>query len=269
MRPLRRRRRDGHAGRAPARPDRHAPLRGDGLQGAGAGRASRDRLRRAGARRRSAARRPLRLPGAGRRPGRAARRRWIERAVLAGASMGAHTLLRLALDQPERAPGWWSSRRPSSPARRTGPGALGRAERRACARAASTASCRLRRPAVPEAWRETVADRAAPAPGPHEHPEAVADALQQVPRSRPFAASSDLQRWTSRRWWWPTATRPIPSTRCASARPTRARSPGPARRRGAGPLADRLAGRPALEGDRRGRRGGGALGELPTDLVNG
>ena len=31
--------------------------------------------------------------------------RGIDRAVLAGASMGAHTILRLALEAPERVPG--------------------------------------------------------------------------------------------------------------------------------------------------------------------
>ena len=48
----------------------------------------------------------------------------------------------------------------------------------------------------------------------HEHPEAVADALEVVPRSRPFGDLDDLARDRARRRSSsPTATRPTPATR--------------------------------------------------------
>ena len=101
-------RRRGDPGRAAPRPDRDAPLRRDGLARAGALRAPRDRLRRA---------RPRRL-GPGAEPDAYSYddlaadllavldARGLDRAVLAGASMGAHTALRLALDAARaRSPG--------------------------------------------------------------------------------------------------------------------------------------------------------------------
>jgi hypothetical protein len=47
-------------------------------------------------------------------------------------------------------------------------------------------------PKVPETWRETVLTVLRQRMAAHEHPEAVADALQAVPRSRPFEAWEDL-----------------------------------------------------------------------------
>ena len=62
----------------------------------------------------------------------------------------------------------------------------------------------------------------------HEHPEAVADALSAVPRSRPFGAVAELaDDRRSRRPWSRAATRPTPSTRRRSGRPTPRRSPEP------------------------------------------
>jgi hypothetical protein len=49
-------------------------------------------------------------------------------------------------------------------------------------------------PRVPEQWRETVLTVIRQLLSAHEHPEAVADALSAVPRSRPFAALADLHR---------------------------------------------------------------------------
>jgi pimeloyl-ACP methyl ester carboxylesterase len=47
-------------------------------------------------------------------------------------------------------------------------------------------------PGVPEQWRETVVRVLRQRLGHHEHPEAVADALRVVPRSRPFSDVGDL-----------------------------------------------------------------------------
>jgi pimeloyl-ACP methyl ester carboxylesterase len=115
--------------------------------------------------------------------------RGIDRAVLAGASMGAHTILRVALEHPERVAGlcvitpayapdeaddparlaWWDG---LSDGLRTGgiDGFL----------------AAYGDPGVPERWRETVTKVIRQRLSLHEHPDAVADALRVVPRSRPF-----------------------------------------------------------------------------------
>ena len=64
----------------------------------------------------------------------------IERAVLAGASMGAHTALRFALEHPERVGGLVVITPAYLPRRRARPRALGRAGHAGCARAAWRAS---------------------------------------------------------------------------------------------------------------------------------
>jgi len=121
--------------------------------------------------------------------------RGIEQAVLAGASMGAHTILRLALDAPRRVAGLVVI----TPA--FDPQAEGRELERWDALSEG-----LRRggvegfveaygePEVPERWRETVEEVLRQRLSAHEHPEAVADALRAVPRSRPFQAWEDLAR---------------------------------------------------------------------------
>jgi pimeloyl-ACP methyl ester carboxylesterase len=47
-------------------------------------------------------------------------------------------------------------------------------------------------PGVPESWRETVFRVIRQRLAAHEHPEAVADAMQAAPRSQPFARLDDL-----------------------------------------------------------------------------
>jgi hypothetical protein len=49
-------------------------------------------------------------------------------------------------------------------------------------------------PSVPPEWRETVLKVIRQRLSLHEHPEAVADALQSVPRSRPFGTLDELAR---------------------------------------------------------------------------
>jgi pimeloyl-ACP methyl ester carboxylesterase len=121
--------------------------------------------------------------------------RGIDRAVLAGASMGAHTAVRLAIDAPERVAGLvlatpafdpdahehasfdrWDA---LSEGLRTG-GVEGFVEA-------------YGEPDVPEQWRDTIYRVLRQRLSAHEHPEAVADALHAVPRSRPFPSWEDLE----------------------------------------------------------------------------
>ncbi len=119
----------------------------------------------------------------------------VERAILAGASMGAHTAVRLALQLPERVAGLaiiTPSYDPSSPRSArdfVGWDALAEGLRsggvEGFVRAYDLES-------VPQAWRATVAIVLRQRLGAHEHPEAVADALEVVPRSRPFEDMREL-----------------------------------------------------------------------------
>jgi len=118
--------------------------------------------------------------------------RGIGRATLAGASMGAHTLLRFALDHPDRVAGIVVITPAYEP---DGERDLERWDR---------LSDGLRRggvegfvaaygePPVPPQWRETVLTILRQRLGRHEHPDAVADALRVVPRSRPFERLDEL-----------------------------------------------------------------------------
>jgi 3-oxoadipate enol-lactonase len=119
----------------------------------------------------------------------------LERAILAGASMGAHTALRVAL---------------TAPARVTALGLITPAYEPSAALAArdgdswQALAAGLRQggvegfvraydfSAVPERWRETVERVIRQRLAAHDHPQAVADALEVVPRSRPFATMAEL-----------------------------------------------------------------------------
>ena len=111
--------------------------------------------------------------------------RGIDRAVLAGASMGAHTILRLALEQPERVAGLVVITPAYDPDDFDGDESLARWD--ALAEGLRTRRRRglrrgLRRArACPRRWRETVLQVIRQRLAAHEHPEAVADALQRGP----------------------------------------------------------------------------------------
>ena len=182
---------------AAARADRDAPLRRDGLPRARARRAPRGRLRRARPRRARRRRRPVaygyetlaadllararrprdRPRGAGRRLDGGAHARRASRSTTATAS-----------------PGSCSSRRPSRPrATTTGPRALGRAGGRAAERRRRGLRRGLRRAAAcPSAGARRSIKVLRQRLSAHEHPEAVADALDAVPRSRAFEAWDEL-----------------------------------------------------------------------------
>jgi 3-oxoadipate enol-lactonase len=127
----------------------------------------------------------------------------VRRAVLAGASMGAHTLLRLALQRPERVAGLvvitpaYTGSEPDDPARLARWDALSEGLREGGIDGFLAAQDGAGGPRVPERWRETVVKVIRQRLALHEHPEAVADALRVVPRSRPFAGVQELARITA------------------------------------------------------------------------
>jgi pimeloyl-ACP methyl ester carboxylesterase len=119
----------------------------------------------------------------------------ISRAVLAGASMGGHTALTLALAEPERVaglvvitPGYDPETYDAAP-RLAHWDALASGLRRDGIEGFVAA---YDIDAVPEAYRETVVKVIRQRLALHEHREALADAIQVVPRSQPFGALSDL-----------------------------------------------------------------------------
>jgi len=122
--------------------------------------------------------------------------RGLDRAVLAGASMGAHTLLRFALDHPERVAGICLITPAFDPDDSAGTGtdlerwdALAEGLRTGGVEGFVTA---YGVESVPEQWRETVGKVLRQRLSAHEHPDAVADALQAVPRSDPFLSWAEL-----------------------------------------------------------------------------
>src|SRR5439155_779691 len=117
-------------------------------------------------------------------------------AILAASSMGAHTLLRLALDAPDRVialalitPGW-------------DPAQAGDEQRLARWDALADGLQRggvegfiaaYGEPNVAEPWRDTLLRVLRQRMSAHEHPDAVADALRAVPRSAPFTSWEELE----------------------------------------------------------------------------
>jgi 3-oxoadipate enol-lactonase len=121
----------------------------------------------------------------------------IERAVLAGASMGAHTLLWFALHRPERVagivvitPAYAGPEQSDDPARLRRWDALSDGLRDGGVDGFLAAQDLE---AIPERWRETAVRVMTQRLAQHEHPAAVADALHAVPRSHPFGAIADLR----------------------------------------------------------------------------
>ena len=118
--------------------------------------------------------------------------REIGRAVLAGASMGAHTLAAFALEHPERVAGLVIMTPAYSPERDPG---LERWDRLADGLRNGGVDGFVEAygtPDVPEKWHETVSRVLHQRLSAHAHLDALADAIQAVPRSRPFEAWSDL-----------------------------------------------------------------------------
>jgi pimeloyl-ACP methyl ester carboxylesterase len=120
----------------------------------------------------------------------------LERAVLAGASMGAHTLLALALRAPQRVAGLVVITPAYSGDLGEEKGVLERWDRLASGLRTGGIEGFVEaygrpRVATPE-LEQTVLTVIRQRLSLHEHPLAVADALQAVPRSRPFASIAEL-----------------------------------------------------------------------------
>ena len=123
--------------------------------------------------------------------------RGIERAVLAGASMGAHTIVRVAVERPERVAALAIVTPAYEPGQEHDAQRLERWD---------TLAAGLRDGGVdgfveaygpvpvPEQWRETVDRILRQRLAAHEHPAAVADALEAVPRSAAFGGWEALAR---------------------------------------------------------------------------
>jgi pimeloyl-ACP methyl ester carboxylesterase len=121
----------------------------------------------------------------------------LDRAVLVGASMGAHTALRVALDHPDRVAGLVVVTPAYDPDEIADPGRLARWDALSDGLRSGGVEgfvAAYGDPDVPEQWRDTVLRVIRQRLSQHEHPEAVADALRVVPRSRPFEAIEDLER---------------------------------------------------------------------------
>jgi pimeloyl-ACP methyl ester carboxylesterase len=120
----------------------------------------------------------------------------MQQAVLAGASMGAHTILWFALRHPERVGGLVVITPSYEPATNDDPARLSRWDALADGLRHGGIEgfvAAYGEPDVPPAWRDSVLKVIRQRLALHEHPEAVADALEQVPRSRPFASVGDLR----------------------------------------------------------------------------
>jgi pimeloyl-ACP methyl ester carboxylesterase len=122
--------------------------------------------------------------------------RGIDSAVLAGASMGAHTALKAALEHPARVTGLVVI----TPAyHEDGPRDFDRWD--ALANGLRNGGIEgfvdaYGDPGVPDAWKDTVLRVIRQRLERHEHPDAVADALHVVPRSTPFGTVADLRAIT-------------------------------------------------------------------------
>jgi pimeloyl-ACP methyl ester carboxylesterase len=119
----------------------------------------------------------------------------VDQALLAGASMGAHTALRMALEHPGRVRALCLITPAYDP--RAAPRAEDLAQWDALARALRERGVEgfvnaYDLAAVDERWRATVQKVLRQRLAAHRHPNAVADALQAVPRSRPFGDLDEL-----------------------------------------------------------------------------
>ncbi|HEX5308521.1 MAG TPA: alpha/beta fold hydrolase [Solirubrobacteraceae bacterium] len=116
----------------------------------------------------------------------------VERALLAGASMGAQTALRFALEHPERVAALCLITPAFDPEAQASYGSWDRLARGLREGGVEGFLAAYDLDAVPAQWRETVLKAMRQRLSAHEHPLAVADALEAVPRSRPFERWQDL-----------------------------------------------------------------------------
>jgi len=122
--------------------------------------------------------------------------RGVERAVIAGASMGAHTLLNLALSHPERVAGVVVITPAYSGDDQQERDRLARWDRLSAGLRAGGVDGFLEAYGSPQGvtpdLAETILTFTRQRLSQHAHPEAVADALHALPRSRPFDSIDQL-----------------------------------------------------------------------------
>lgn len=119
----------------------------------------------------------------------------IERAVLAGVSMGAHTAVRFALDSPERVAALALITPAYEPSAFDTEQYLARWDELARGLREQGVDGFVRAnhlDTLPPEWREIVDAALRQRMSGHEHLDAVADALEAVPRSRPFEDMAQL-----------------------------------------------------------------------------
>ncbi|WP_026912185.1 alpha/beta fold hydrolase [Patulibacter minatonensis] len=119
----------------------------------------------------------------------------MPRAVLVGASMGAHTALRVALHRPELVSGVVVVTPAYEPGNETDERTLAGWDRLADGLEQGGADGFVdayRFDRIPEAWQDTVRKVMHQRLSVHEHPGAVAAAVRAVPRSAPYASLDDL-----------------------------------------------------------------------------
>jgi pimeloyl-ACP methyl ester carboxylesterase len=119
----------------------------------------------------------------------------LERAVIAGASMGAQTALRFTLEHPHRVRALGLITPAFDPEAAAEPGAYTGWDKLAQGLREGgvegfVAAYDLH--PIPERWRETVVKVLRQRLSSHDHPLAVADALEAVPRSQPFQSWQEL-----------------------------------------------------------------------------
>ena len=118
--------------------------------------------------------------------------RGIERATLAGASMGAHTITKFALAHPDRVASLVIMTPAFAPDRDPGLERWDRLSKGLREGGVEGFVEAYGTPKVPEKWHETIFRVLHQRLSAHAHPDALADALSAVPRSRPFEAWEDL-----------------------------------------------------------------------------
>jgi pimeloyl-ACP methyl ester carboxylesterase len=119
-----------------------------------------------------------------------------QRAILVGASMGAHTAVRFALRYPERVAALGLITPSYDPDVGSEPRALAGWDALATGLRAGGVEgfvSAYNFSEVPAAWRATIEKVLRQRLSAHAHPDAVADALETVPRSRPFLDMAELR----------------------------------------------------------------------------
>ena len=119
----------------------------------------------------------------------------VSQAVLAGASMGAHTALRAALEYSDRVAGLVIATPGYDPQHHGDDAGLARWDSLSAALREGGVEGFVEAygpPSSAEQWNETLVKVLRQRMSAHVHPGAVADALEQVPRSKPFDTFDEL-----------------------------------------------------------------------------